>query len=157
MQPREVLGYVSPDAVSVSIWARFHPVGPGWVADPSFGIVEDWWNRADNESIRALIKEFADSRNAHDGFAAAALYSEDGEWVAAHGAAVRGRAALAEMWSRVPGQVERTIRSVAFPAKTAAIVRVATRYSEPVALGQETFVLIKDNGKWSIRVHQTQN
>jgi hypothetical protein len=45
-QRRTVSGSVGPDAVYVSIWARFHPVGPGWFADPSFGIVEEPPGRA---------------------------------------------------------------------------------------------------------------
>jgi uncharacterized protein (TIGR02246 family) len=41
-----------------------------------------------------LIKTFADARNAHDGEAVAALYSEDGEWISANGYFVHGRPAL---------------------------------------------------------------
>jgi uncharacterized protein (TIGR02246 family) len=155
MQRREVLGYVSPDAAFVSIWARFHPVGPAWVADPSFEIVENWWNKTDDDSLRELIRVFADARNQHDGIAVAALYAEDGEWLSSSGPSVRGRPALATLWSGVTGQVERFTRSVAFPARDVAVVRVDTLYTELSGRQHETFVLLKENGKWSIRVHQT--
>lgn len=36
-QRREVAGLVSSDAVSISIWARYHPTGFAWVSDPLFG------------------------------------------------------------------------------------------------------------------------
>ncbi len=40
-QQREVVGHVEPDAVSISIWARYVPSGFAWVAAPSFGIIEE--------------------------------------------------------------------------------------------------------------------
>jgi len=63
-QGREVYGHVSPDAVSISIWVRYHPRGSAWVAEPSFGIDE---NAADDTNVRGLIRKFADLRNADDG------------------------------------------------------------------------------------------
>jgi hypothetical protein len=39
-QRREVAGRVSSDAVSISIWARYHPAGFGWVSDPLFRVSE---------------------------------------------------------------------------------------------------------------------
>ena len=51
---------------------------------------------ANNEErpIRALIQDFADARNAHDGITVAGFYSDEGEWIAARGVrTVRGRAA----------------------------------------------------------------
>jgi hypothetical protein len=57
---------------------------------------------ANNEErpIRALIQDFADARNSHDGIAVASFYSDDGEWIAARGVrTVRGRAALVELWT----------------------------------------------------------
>ena len=114
----------------------------------------------EEQSIRALIKTFADARNAHDGEAVAALYSEDGQWIAADGVKiVRGRAALAALWASVPGQVQRTIQSVDFPSNNIAVVRVVTQYEEPIGRHGETFIVVKEYGKdlgqWKIRVHQT--
>jgi uncharacterized protein (TIGR02246 family) len=107
-------------------------------------------------AVRALIKTFADARNAHDGPAVAALYSDDGEWLGPKGSPriVVGRPALAKMWSAVPGQVERTIQSIDFPGNNIAIVRVATQYPD-IGRHNETFVIIKERLKWEIRVHQT--
>lgn len=110
---------------------------------------------ADEESIRTLIKTFADARNAHDGQAAAALYSEDGEWIGAHGASVRGRPELARMWSGVTGQVQRTIQSIDLAGPNIAVVRVLTQYVDPIGLHYETFIFVKDSGTWNIRVHQS--
>jgi uncharacterized protein (TIGR02246 family) len=110
----------------------------------------------DEISIRALIQRFADARNAHDGDAVAAIYSEDGEWMASiETKPVKGRPALAALWGNLAGQVQRTIRSIEFPGNRIAVVRVATHYSQPPGDHSETFILVKDEGKWSIRVHQS--
>jgi hypothetical protein len=68
---------------------------------------------------------------------------------------VKGRVALADMWSKVEGQVERTVKSVEFPGGEIAVVRVATQYAEPIGLHSEIFVFVRESGKWRIRVHQT--
>ena len=82
----------------------------------------------DEESIRALIETFAGARNAHDGQAVAALYSEEGEWISANGSFVHGRPALARLWSGVTGEVERTVQSIDFAGPNIAVVRVGTKY-----------------------------
>ncbi len=110
---------------------------------------------ADEESIRMLVKTFANARNAHDGPAAAALYSQDGEWIGARGASVRGRIELARMWSGVTGQVQRAIQSIDFAGPNIAVVRVLTQYEQPISLHHETFIFVKDTGTWNIRVHQS--
>ena len=109
----------------------------------------------DEQSLRMLVKTFADARNAHDGERIAALYSEDGEWIGATGKCVKGRRALASLRSNLPGQVQRTIRSVDFISGQIAAVRVATQYEEPNGLHHEAFVFVKQDGVWKIRDHQT--
>jgi uncharacterized protein (TIGR02246 family) len=110
----------------------------------------------DEASLRTLIKTFADARNAHDGQAVAALYSEDGEWMSANGQGiVRGRADLARIWSGQTGLVQRTVQSSEFVGPNLAVVRVATEYAEPIGRHNETFVFVKDSGTWNIRVHQS--
>jgi uncharacterized protein (TIGR02246 family) len=157
-QFREVLGVVGSDAMSISVWARFHPPGPAWVSNLSFGTVEDWQNPASDEAIRALIRKFADLRNAHDGLAVAALYSENGEYSGPNGEGlVRGRQALATLWANVTGQVERTVESIEFPTPSLAVVHVAMQYAEPIGRHHETFIAVKENGTWLIRVHQPLN
>jgi uncharacterized protein (TIGR02246 family) len=111
---------------------------------------------ADEASLRALVKTFADARNAHDGQAAAALYSEDGEWMSANGQGiVRGRADLARIWSGQTGQVQRTVQSIEFVGPNVAVVHVATQYAEPIGRHNETFVVAKESGEWSIHLHQS--
>jgi hypothetical protein len=46
-----------------------------------FGVAQDQAKQLREEPVWALIKAFADARNAHDGQAVAAVYSEDGEWI----------------------------------------------------------------------------
>jgi len=111
--------------------------------------------QADERSIRALVQVFADARNAHDGPAVAALYSEDGEWISSSGYALQGKEALSRLWSGVTGQVTRTIQSIDFAAPNIAVVRVFTQYAEPTGLRHETFILVKQRGEWNIRVHQS--
>jgi hypothetical protein len=55
----------------------------------------------------------------------------------------------------VTGQVQRTISSIEFPCDNIAVVRVITQYDDSRGRHLEAFVLVKDNGKWSIRVHQS--
>ena len=115
--------------------------------------------RSDEESLRALIKNFADARNAKDGEAAAAVYSEDGAWIGMKGRpTVKGKAALAKLWGGVIGEVQRTPQSIDRISENIAIVRV-----EYVGMGaargdgvvhHEAFIFVKSGGKWNIQLHQ---
>jgi uncharacterized protein (TIGR02246 family) len=155
-QRREVIGGVSADAVSITIWARYHPSGSAWVANPSFEVIESRWSSADEKNVRALITQFAERRNEHNGASVAALYSEDGEWIGLNeSSVVRGRQALQILWNGIDGQVQRTIESVTFPGDNIAVVAVTTQYGPPIGRHHETFVVVKENGAWFIRVHQT--
>jgi hypothetical protein len=95
------------------------------------------------ESIRTIIKAFADARNAHDGQTIADLYSEDGEWMAANGRTVRRRPALAAFWSSLPGEVQRTIESIDGAGSNIAVVRVVTQYPDRAESHHESFFLVK--------------
>ena len=119
----------------------------------------------EEQTVRALIKKFADSRNAHDGKAAAETYSEDGEYISKTTALMntrytlsaqttRGRTALAALWGGLPGQVSRTITNVEFLAPNIAVVRVNAEFSAPAAKLAEVFMVVKHEGEWKIRVHQ---
>jgi uncharacterized protein (TIGR02246 family) len=155
-QRRDVYAYVYPTAESISIWTRFEPGGSAWVAAPSFSVVNDGWNKENELAVRALIKKFADARNAHYGPTVAALYSEDGEWLSRGGRGIaRGREALTTLWGGVTGQVHRTIESVDFPGDSIALVHVALQYEEPTSRHHETFVLVQEKGTWYIHIHQT--
>ena len=111
------------------------------------------------QAIRELIQTLADARNAGNGAAVAALYSEDGEWIPSSPLGTRtskGREALTKLWTNLPGKVRRTIQSIEFPAGRIAVVRVETLYDDPkIGLHHEVFILVDEDGKWKIRVHQT--
>jgi ketosteroid isomerase-like protein len=113
-------------------------------------------SQSDDRDIRALIKKFAHLRNAHDGPGVAALYSENGEWFHSDVKnAARGRQALAMLWGRLPGTVERTIESIDFLGGDVAMIRVTTQYAEPIGRHHESFVVVKENGLWYIHAHQS--
>jgi hypothetical protein len=102
-----------------------------------------------------LIRRFAEARNAHDGSAVAALYSEDGEFLDAAGeVAIHSRQNLAAIWSNLPGQVARSIESIDFPTASMAIVHVAMHSDQSLDAYHETFVAINESGVWRIRLHQ---
>jgi uncharacterized protein (TIGR02246 family) len=106
--------------------------------------------------VRELIRRFADLRNVHDGTAIAALYTEDGEWFRSDGGnLVRGRQALAALWSGVTGKVDRLIESVHFTYPDIAVVRVTAQFPDPVGRHHESFIAVKQDGIWYIRIHQT--
>ena len=107
----------------------------------------------DEQSLRMLVKTFADARNAHDGERIAAMYSEDGEWIGTSGRRVKVRPALANLWGDLPGQVQRTIWSIDFIGGHISVVRVGTQYDEPIGLHHEAFVFVKQDGVWKIRDH----
>ena len=107
------------------------------------------------ESIRTVIRTFADARNSHDGRTVANLYSEDGEWIASDGRTVRGRPALAELWGGLEGKVQRTVEAIDFAGPNIAVARVATQYWEPIGRHYEIFIFVKEAGIWKIRIHQS--
>lgn len=91
-----------------------------------------------------LIRKSAELRNAHDGFAAPALCSEQGEWISRNGEeAVGGRPALADLW-----------RTLDFPVSDTAVIQVTKQYPD-IGRHHEAFVTVKENGAWYIRVHQS--
>jgi uncharacterized protein (TIGR02246 family) len=109
------------------------------------------------QAIRNLIRTFADARNAGNGAAVAALYSEDGEWIPSNnGVRARGSAALTRLWTNLPGKVQRTVQSIDFPSDRIAVVRVATLYDDPAkGLHHEVLVLVRQDDQWRIKVHHT--
>ena len=144
---------VAPDARDIEFGLQLVGEGSASIDNISlcFGNPCD---KADDRNVRALIKKFADLRNAHDGPGVAALYAENGEWSGQH-SVHRGRQALAAMWDRVPGYVERTIESVDFLGGDVAMIRVTTQYADPIARHHESFTVVQENRLWQIRAHQT--
>jgi uncharacterized protein (TIGR02246 family) len=112
-------------------------------------------SQPDQAAVRALIKAFADARNAHDVVSVVALYADEGVWISETGGQVRGRAGLLKLWNGVSGHVDRTISSIDFPAPHIAVVRVATQYADARGLHSEAFILVEENGFWKIRIHES--
>jgi uncharacterized protein (TIGR02246 family) len=151
----EIDAPIAPDARDIEFGLQLFGDGAAWIDKISLAFA-DPRAQADDRLVRALIEKFAALRNAHDGPAVAALYSEDGEWLGARGqGATRGRTALAQLWGGVSGRVERTIQSLDFPGPNIAVVHVITQYAEPVGQHHEVFVTVKEDGVWLIRVHQS--
>jgi uncharacterized protein (TIGR02246 family) len=142
------------DARDIEFGMQLHDEGSATIDNISLDF--DSVSRKENEAaVRALIKKFADLRNAHDGAAVAALYSEDGEWSTADGDYTRrGRPALTALWNSVTGQVERSIDFLDLETPTIAVVHTKAKYTVPQHLSHEVFVLVRDQGNWYIRVHQ---
>jgi uncharacterized protein (TIGR02246 family) len=150
----EIDALIFPDARDIEFGLQVY--GEGSAAIDNISMDSDFvGHKANEEAVRALFRKFADARNAHDGPAAAALYSEDGEWSNEfRGGTLRGRESLATMWSGVTDQVERTVDSVDFPLPTVAIVRATLRPPDHSGEFHETLVLIREQGVWHIRAHQ---
>ncbi len=123
-------------------------------------------NRQTKEAdVRALISQFAEVRNAHDGNAVAALYTTDGEWLQNEGTArVYGRPNLAKWWGSLTGHVDRKISSIEFPGTDIAVVHVILQEEGHNEQHSEVFILIdtlldtwinKSGHGWRIKIHQT--
>jgi hypothetical protein len=110
---------------------------------------------ADENTLRALVRKLAELRNAGEGAGVAALYSESGEWFYDNANPVRGRSNLAATWGNLPGRVERSIESIDFLGGDVAVIRVTTLYNDPPSRHHESLVVVKENGTWYIRAHQS--
>src|SRR5262245_66232391 len=89
---------------------------PEGVAAPA----EEKEREADREAIRQASLEFARAFEKGDAKAAAACWTEGGEYVANDGEVVRGRAAIEKLFAAMfkdtaPGKNEVDIRAVRFP------------------------------------------
>lgn len=150
----EIHAPVGVDARDIEFGMQLVGRGAAWIDSISMDFADASAN-PEEQTVRALIKKFADSRNAHDGQAAAETYSEDGEYIfTAPARTARGRTALAALWGGLPGQGSRTIDKVEFLAPNIAVVRVNAEFSAPAAKLAEVFMVVKHEGEWKIRVHQ---
>jgi ketosteroid isomerase-like protein len=147
----EINAPIGMDARDIEFGMQLVGHGAAWIDNISMLFGEVSTSR-EEQTVRSLIRRFADSRNARDGQGAAATYSEDGEYIfAAPVRTIRGRTALAALWGGLPGQVSRTINNVEFLTPNIAVVRVDAEAGPKLA---ETFLVVKDEGEWRIRVHQ---
>jgi uncharacterized protein (TIGR02246 family) len=108
-------------------------------------------------AIREMFGKFTAARAALDGHAMAELYSEDAEYISAYGPRVKGRSNLEQMWSGVTGQPKRTIHSINVLTPDMAEMRVLAEFADPSEQLEETFLLVREDGEWKIRVHQARN
>lgn len=108
----------------------------------------------DEERVRGVVRQFAEARNVHDGQSAAAMYLPDGEYIDNVGNRTKGREALAKLWGGLDRTITRTITSVELITPDLAVVRVIAEFPEFKTRLAETYLLIRDDGKWGIRVHQ---
>jgi uncharacterized protein (TIGR02246 family) len=150
--PYVIRAPIASDARDIDFGIQLSGQGAAWIDNISMTCTDTPY--PEELRVRALIKTFDDARNRHDGIAVAALYSEDGEWISNRGNAVHGWQALATMWGGLSGQVEPTIQSVDFPGGDIALVRLTLQYSEPTGQHHEIFILLNEQGKWNVRVHQ---
>jgi uncharacterized protein (TIGR02246 family) len=146
---------IADDARDIEFGLQLNGEAAAWI-DGISTTFTDTRPHPDESAVRQFMRKFADTRNSHDGSAVAALYSEDGEWLG--GGRAHGRAALTELWTRVaasPVTAERTIQSLEFPGPNLAVVRNIVTYSNDSGRHHETMILVKEDGAWKIRVHQT--
>lgn len=148
---------IASDTRDIMFGIQVIGAGSAWIDKTSLTSDDSNYSYVD-ETVRALITRFADSRNAHDGNAAAATYAEDGEYMnpASPIHKVKGRTALAALWGNLPGQVQRRIVTVEFVTHDIAVVRVIAEFNEPTSTLEETFLVVKDGGGWTIRVHEAE-
>lgn len=147
---------IAPDARDIEFGMQLVGEGSAWIDKVAlvFGSPQ---NTSDDREVRALIRNFADLRNIHDGPGIAALYSENGEWSGWNvKRPVRGRQALAMVWgANSTVTVERMIECIDFLGGDVAMIRVTTQYGNPISRHHESFVMVKENGTWYIHAHQS--
>ena len=109
---------------------------------------------SEETAIRAVIQNFADSRNAHDGTAAAKLYTSDGRYIRADAITVKGTIPLRSYWSTQQGKADREIKSIEFVSSNIAVVRASVAFDFTLGTLTEAYVLVKNADKWEIQLHQ---
>jgi len=150
----EIAAPIESDSRDIEFGMQLIGPGSAWIDNVS--VVFGKPRPADEDDLRALVRKLADARNAGDGAGVAALYSEAGEWSNAYGQIImRGREALSRLWTNLGGHVERSIESIDFLGGDVAMVRVTLRYADPPAIHHESLLIVKENGAWLIRAHQS--
>jgi uncharacterized protein (TIGR02246 family) len=151
----EIRGPIAPNAHDIEFGLQLMGQGAAWI-DNAVAEFSDTPMHPYEFLVRSIIHDFAVGRNTQDGTKVAALYAEDGEWIAIGGTnRLRGRDALARLWGSLKGHVDRTVQSVEFPGPNIAVVRAAAQNEPPNGLFHEVFVLVQEDHHWLIKVHQT--
>jgi uncharacterized protein (TIGR02246 family) len=115
---------------------------------------------ADEEAVRAALKDFSNAFEKADAKALAALFTEEGEYVADDGATLRGRAAMedgyAQFFKKNPDRkLEVKIDSVRFVSRDNAVVEGSARSYKSGKPGDPTLsrisaLYVREKGPWQL-------
>ena len=113
---------------------------------------------ADREAVRAAVKDFIKVFEKGDAKALAALWTEEGEYVADDGATLRGRAAIedgyAQFFKKNPDvKLDLTIESIRFVSHDSAVVEGSARSykggkAEEPTSSRISALYARENGQW---------
>lgn len=113
---------------------------------------------ADQEAVRAAVKDFIKTFEKGDAKALAALFTKEGEYIANDGATLRGRAAMedgyAQFFKKNPNmKLEVTVDSIRFVSQNNAILEGAARSYKTGNEGEPTLsrisaLYVHEKGKW---------
>jgi uncharacterized protein (TIGR02246 family) len=148
-----VIGLV---VVAIAGWAIGKPVGPG---HPTASEGQDPAHEADREAIQAAARDFAEAFAKGDARAAAAHWTELGEYEDEFGVVLRGRAAIEKAFaesfqSKNRSRLEIQIESIRFPSRDCAIEDGILRETPdgaelPTSTRYRAFQ-VREDGKWRI-------
>ena len=137
------------------------PEASGAAEQPKAAPSADKDREADRDAVRAAAKDFVKVFEKGDAKALAALWTEEGEYVADDGTTLHGRAALedgyAQFFKKNPDvKLEVTIESIRFVSHDDAVVEGAARSYKGGKAGEPTSSRIsalsrpreRDNGCW---------
>ncbi len=121
---------------------------------------------ADETAIKQLVQQVQDGWNAHDGAAFSAPFAADADYVVVNGMKIKGRDEIEKGHTRIFTSIYKDSRNVAglkgirFLRPDVAIVHLewSLEYSaggeKKNARAMNSWVVTKDNGKWSIASFQ---
>ncbi len=120
--------------------------------------LDDQARQADQEAVRAAVKDFIKVFEKGDAKALAALFTEEGEYISNDGATLRGRAAMEDGYSQFfkknPNvKLEVNIDSIRFVSKDNAVLEGSARSYKSGKLDDPTISRIsglyaRENGQW---------
>lgn len=119
-------------------------------------------SKADETSIRQIVKQLEDGWNAHDGKAFAAPFAADADYVVVNGMKLKGHDEIEKGHTAIFSNIYKesrnaaTIKSVRFLRPDVAVVHVEWNLEFTVggqtnkARAMNSLVVTKEGGKWSI-------
>ena len=121
---------------------------------------------ADETAIKQLVQQVQDGWNAHDGAAFAAPFAADADYVVVNGTKVKGRDEIEKGHTRIFTTIYKdsrniaTVKGVRFLRPDVAVVHIEWNLEHSAGGERRTdrainsWVVTKDNGKWSIASFQ---